>query len=216
MQVGQKIQRNELMLHLPDEIWQKKQHGKCNAGPKPAAAHETSRVSKEHRARDPESEKSHRVTRFHTHAQADANRHPPARILRLQQPNDKIRDRDTPQIVERDVLEYGALDERNRSNSSGDGSEQLKVAVSAEFRRNRPRQHHDHTYGGRRKDAKANKRSPEKDQLQTTQEGRDWRIRHKTPVKVTRIIESLKFITVKSVPAIGREVSQQTHRCDKN
>jgi hypothetical protein len=92
----------------------------------------------------------------------------------------------------------------------------LKVAVPAEFLRNRPRQHHNHTYGGRRKDAKADKRSPEKDQLRTGQKGRDCRIRHKTPVKVTRIIESLKFITVKSVPAIGREVHQQKQRRDKD
>lgn len=115
----------------------------------------------EHCASKKEGEKAHRVTRFHADTENDADWHPPARIIRVQQSNEKISDRDAPQIVERDVLKHSPLDERNGSDSRGYGSEQLNVAVSTEFLGYQPGQHHDQAYCSGGKDAKTNKRGTE-------------------------------------------------------
>lgn len=104
---------------------------------------------KERCASKKEGEKAHRVTRFHADTENDADWHPPARIIRVQQSNEKISDRD--------ALKHSPLDERNGSDSRGYGSEQLNVAVSTEFLGYQPGQHHNQAYCGGGKDAKTNK-----------------------------------------------------------
>ena len=135
MQIGQEVQRYELMPHLPDKIRQDGYDRNANANPKPADPQETPGGREEHRAGDAESEKAHRVARLHADAQNRANRRPPARISRLQQPDEKIGDGHAPKIVERNVLEHRALYKRNGRDSRSHGSQRLDMAVSAEFLR---------------------------------------------------------------------------------
>ena len=111
----------------------------------------------------PSSEKAHRVTRLHADAQNRANRHPPAWVFRLQQTNEKIGSGDAPEIVERDVLEYCALYERNGRDPRSHSSEYLDMSVSAEFLRNQTGQHHDHAHSNCGEDPKTGKRRPEED-----------------------------------------------------
>ncbi len=103
-------------------------------------------------------------------------------------------------------MEYRALCQRNGSDSGGHGSQELNMALTAEFLRDQPRQYHDHAHSNCREGPKTNERRPEEDQFEAGKERSDWRIHHKTPVEMASVIEGLQFVAVESILAIGRDV----------
>lgn len=109
----------------------------------------------EYPANDAQSENAHGVTCLHAQADDAADGQPPARIFRLQQPGEKVGYGDAPQVIERYVLKYSSLNERNRSNAGSYCRHQLRVPLSAEFFCNQPGEHHDRARGDCREDAKA-------------------------------------------------------------
>lgn len=175
MQVRQEIERDEVVLRLPNKVWQEDGDGCRHSEPQPAALQESASRRQHYRTGDPECEKSRGVARLHAESEHRPDPYPPARIVGLQQPHQKVGNGHSPQVIEGDVLHDRALDQRNRRDPGRHGGQQLNVPPAAQFFRDQPGQHHHSAHRGRGKDTKPYERGAEQNQFQSRDERRDRR-----------------------------------------
>ena len=216
MQVRQEIERDEVVLRLPNKVWQEDGDGCRHSEPQPAALQESASRRQHYRTGDPECEKSRGVARLHAESEHRPDPYPPARIVGLQQPHQKVGNGHSPQVIEGDVLHDRALDQRNRRDPGRHGGQQLNVPPAAQFFRDQPGQHHHSAHRGRGKDTKPYERGAEQNQFQSRDERRDRRIDDEAPIEVAGVVERLQLVAVKSISAVGRDVQSEPRSRDQH
>jgi hypothetical protein len=105
MNVIQKSQRNKIVPHLPNEVWQKNDNRNRDSDPEPTTFQVAPRRRKDDPGDESRDEKDHRVFRHHTDAQDRADRQPPSRIVFTQQADEEVRCHHPPKKIEGDILE---------------------------------------------------------------------------------------------------------------
>jgi hypothetical protein len=90
MNAGQKTDRNEFVLDLPDQVWKKDKQRQSRTGPQPSAAEVTASRCGQHTEREAGHRKDHCVFRQHPEGDHDGNTDPPARVIGIEKANDGV------------------------------------------------------------------------------------------------------------------------------
>ena len=210
--VSKKIQRDEMMLRLPDKIWQKDEQGKSNAEDKPPASQIGARAGDEEGEENSEGKERHGIFRHHAEAYREADPQPPTRILLTEQAHNKVGREHPAEIVEGDVLHERSADEAERKRSSC--RNELSVAASAKVARHEAGENHGNCFRDGGEETKARQRCSEQYEREPAEEWSDGRIRDVAPGEVPRIFKSGQFIAMKSIPRAGDEMDDDGCECD--
>src|SRR5439155_21465389 len=122
---------------------------------------------------------------------------------------------DAPQIIKRDVLKNRALCERDRRDSGSDGGQHLNVPAAAQLFRDQTGKDHHNANGNGRKKPEACERCAEQDEFEASEQRRDGRVSDKAPVEVASVVQSLEFVAVESVLAVGENVEEYAAEGDQ-
>src|SRR5579862_5385378 len=81
----------------------------------------------------PRDEEEDCILRHHSEANHDTNGYPPARIVRIEKANNKVRKQHPPQIIKSHILEEAARNQRYWSSRNRHGGYDLCRAFAAHF-----------------------------------------------------------------------------------
>src|SRR5579885_2950593 len=216
MQMGEEIERNELMARLPDEGRKEKEDGERDADPKPFPEEITPRGGEQNSGHDAEGEKTHGVARFHAEAERDTDGHPPARVSGFEQAQNEVGCENAPKIAEGNVLHDRGLGERERRDSNGDSGKDLCAAASAEFASHQARENGDDADGYSSKKPEADQGGAEESEFEPGDQRGKRRVDDIAPVQMAGVVERLEFIAMEAVLAVGQNVKNQESQRDKN
>src|SRR5262249_35511679 len=132
------IERNEMVLSLPDQVRKENQDRQRDSIPQPLACHIFAGTREQHSCDDTQGEEAHRVFRHHPQADCTADSQPPAWIFACEQPHDKVSGEYPTKMIERDILHQGARSQAKRNRSSC--RNQLSTSVSTKFLRDQARE----------------------------------------------------------------------------
>ena len=147
-----------------------------------------------------------------SNADGRADRQPPPRILRLQQPNHEVGNQHPPQIIKSRVLKFRPLEQRQRRERNRKRSSHLGETSSAQFPRHQPSKDNSQRLRDHGKHSQSHHRQSKDGKPNPLHKRRQRRIRHESPVQMPRIAQNLQLVSMKSVPPIGEHVNQRHNR----
>ncbi len=141
-------------------------------------------------------------------AEADgcADGEPPTRILGLEKADGEVRDENPPEEVERGVLEFCAVEDRNRRKSDREGRSDLSEARAAEVAGHETGETNDcDALREDGKQAQTDQGEAKEARPMRSRKGVEGRISDESPVEMARIAEELQLVAMKAVAAVGED-----------
>ncbi|HUB80881.1 MAG TPA: hypothetical protein VMB03_18875 [Bryobacteraceae bacterium] len=133
MNVVQEIQRDEVVLPLPEEVRQEYRDGQGDAHPEPFVCEVAAQIGQNESRDNANHQKGHGVLRERAKSDGGAGGKPPPRVAGPDQAHDAKRREDPGEVIEGDVLHQGpAADRERRRQAAG---QELGVAPAAEIAR---------------------------------------------------------------------------------
>src|SRR5271166_2556053 len=210
--VAEKIERHEIVLHLPKQVGQPYQDGNSYPDPEPFALEVAPRVREKQGRDDAQHEETDGVLREHAEADTEADAYPPSRVVGYKQPNDKVRRRYPSQAIEGHVLHLVSTAQAEWDGC--DRSDELCSPAGAHIARHQSRQHHCDRLRQSGKEPEAAYRRAEQFQGNPPKKRRDRGIRRIAQRQVPRVFQRRQFVAVDSVAVAEDEV--QDDRCQRD
>src|SRR5581483_4130964 len=109
----EEVQRDEIVMHLPEKVRQNNEDRESTAERKPAAGHQTPRRGEKKSRQQSGDEEHNRVLGHQANSAEETDPNPPPLVFAAEQANDTVRDEHPGELLKRCVLELCALEQRN-------------------------------------------------------------------------------------------------------
>jgi hypothetical protein len=208
LDVLQEVVGDEVVPYLPEQVGQEDGERQGHSAPEPWGEKIAAGAGEQHCAEDAGDEEDDRVFGLKSQSKYSANGQPPSRIVALQQPNHEVGGKDPPEIVEGGVLEFCALEERQRRERDSKRGGDLSQAPAAQFAGHQAGDDNGPGLGEDGKEPQADERGAEQRHADVFDKGRKGRIGHESPVEMAGVGEELEFVAVEAVAAVGEQMQQ--------